>query len=147
MATCSTCGNDLGTSGRCPFCGAAQVGCATRKRSAARIVTVNLKQNRPVVDEAIAHLDREIAAARMGGVRLIRLIHGWGSSGAGGAIRDAVRRHLESLRRARRIQAFAPGDEFSEETNRGRELLRAYPALRSSLRTDRENPGITFVEV
>ncbi len=83
----------------------------------------------------------------MHGSRLLRLIHGWGSSGAGGAIRAAVREHLAAQLRTHRISGFLPGDDYSEDTNRGRQLLRGFPPLRESLRTDRANPGITFVEL
>jgi hypothetical protein len=83
----------------------------------------------------------------MRGVRLIRIIHGWGSSGSGGHIRDAVRKVLAGYVRARRVRRFVSGEEYSEDTASGRELMAAHAALRQSLRTDRDNPGITFVEM
>ena len=145
---CNTCGNEIPDRGDCPFCGnfqhATPSGRPKRKR---RVVTVNLEQGRPSTDEAIARLDLELAAARMKGVILIRIIHGWGSSGTGGKIKTAVRSHLKSLQRAARLRSITAGEEFSDRTNRGRDLLNAHPTLRSSLKTDSENPGITFVEV
>jgi len=148
MNVCATCGNEKEAGGRCPFCGAWQsVATAIRPKERRSVATVNLEQGLPLVEDALAKLDREIASARMRGVRLLRLIHGWGSSGSGGGIRAAVHERLASLLRSRKIRGFIPGDEYSEDTNRGRTLLTSYPSLRSSLRTDRENPGITFVEV
>ena len=148
MTLCGMCGNDFGGGSECPFCGTFQHAIATgtskRKR---RTATVNLKRAKPSVGEAIGHLDREIASARMKGIRLIRLVHGWGSSGEGGAIRAAVASHLSSLLRNRKVASFTPGEDYSEYTNAGRRLMAKYPSLRSSLRKDRENPGITFVEL
>jgi len=147
MSVCSTCGNEIPGAGECPFCGAVQHGAGPRRNKGGGIVTVNLERGLPTVDEALAKLDREIGSARMRGVRLIRVIHGWGSSGTGGKIKPAVLRWLETHRRAGKIRGFVAGDDYSEDTNRGRAILAAYPSLRSSLRTDRGNPGITFVEV
>lgn len=148
MTTCGMCGNDFETGSECPYCGTFQhsvsSGTAKRRRS---VVTLNLEAGKPGVQDALGRLDREIAAARMKQVRLIRVIHGWGSSGSGGAIRAAVASHLQELVRKRTIRSFTSGDGYSDYTNAGRHLLSSYPSLRASLRTDRENPGITFVEV
>lgn len=110
-------------------------------------MTLNLERGKPIVADALGRLDMEIAAARMKQVKLIRVIHGWGSSGTGGAIKAAVHAHLQSLARSGSIRSFAIGDHYSDYANEGRRLLSAYPQLRASLKTDRENPGITFVEI
>lgn len=142
------CGNEFESGSDCPYCGTFQhsvsSGPSRRKRT---VLTLNLEHGKPIVADALERLDREIAAARMKQVRLIRVIHGWGSSGSGGAIKAAVQVHLQSLVRKGSIRAFTPGDAYSDHYNSGRHLLSAYPSLRASLRTDRENPGITFVEV
>jgi hypothetical protein len=52
--------------------------------------TVNLKEGMPLVHQALMHMDRELAAARAKGCDVIKLIHGYGSTGAGGEIRIAV---------------------------------------------------------
>ena len=50
----------------------------------------------PPLDQALARLATELEAARLQGVRVLTLIHGYGSSGAGGVIRGEVRHQLES---------------------------------------------------
>jgi hypothetical protein len=148
MRICGRCGNDFEGGGDCPYCGAFEVpSVGGRRRKPKRIVTLNLEKDLPRVEEALAALDRQIAAARMEGVTLIRVIHGWGSSGTGGKIRTAVRRQLETNARTRHIRGFLPGERYSESTSGGRNLLATHTSLRASLRTDRENPGITFVEL
>lgn len=148
MTICAMCGNEFDGGSSCPFCGTFQhtisSGPSRRKRI---IATLNLEQGKPVVADALGRLDRELAAARMKQVRLIRVIHGWGSSGTGGAIKAAVHSHLQSLVRKGNIRSFTIGDHYSDYSNDGRKLLSSYPQLRASLKTDRENPGITFVEV
>jgi hypothetical protein len=147
MRICGRCGNDFEGGGDCPYCGAFEPSSAGgRRRNAKRIVTLNLEKDLPRVEEALAALDRQIASARMEGVTLIRVIHGWGSSGAGGKIRTAVRQQLDRAARTHHIRTFLPGERYSELTSSGKNLLATHPSLRASLRTDRENPGITFVE-
>ena len=59
---------------------------------------VNLKGDRPTVEEARQRLREVIDAALVSGIEILKIVHGYGSSGTGGAIRDAVR---ASLRRRR----------------------------------------------
>jgi hypothetical protein len=58
-----------------------------------------------------------------------------------------VAKHLAGLKRQRRIREYVTGDEYDDLTEAGRSLLSRHPALKSDLRTDRSNPGITFVEL
>ncbi|MCU1299996.1 MAG: hypothetical protein JWQ87_280 [Candidatus Sulfotelmatobacter sp.] len=44
----------------------------------------------PQVSEALQRLGRELAVARQEKIKLIKLVHGYGSTGAGGDIRIAV---------------------------------------------------------
>ena len=79
--------------------------------------------------------------------RILRLIHGWGSSGKPSKIKPAVLRHLGQLRRQSGIAKFVSGDEFYELTVSGRQLLSDHPILRKSLQPNKNTPGITFVEL
>ncbi len=150
MQLCATCGNEIADAVRqCPFCNHGVPVAHGRARRAAvdTVVTINLKQGLPTVDEALARLDRELATARAHGSRVVRVIHGWGSSGVGGAIRTAVRHHLRTAIRQRHARSFVPGDDYSDATDQGQALLHECPALRAELRTDRHNPGVTLVEL
>lgn len=112
-----------------------------------RMLVVNLEEGRPTVDEAMRRLGMKLDTARMQGVRLVRVIHGYGSSGKGGAIGEAVRRHLAERRRKGLVRAFAWGGEWPDGTPEARALLERRPLLRETLRADRGNEGITFVEL
>ena len=48
----------------------------------------------PLVCEALERLDRELSAARQEKAKLLKLIHGYGSTGAGGDIRIAAQNRL-----------------------------------------------------
>jgi len=147
MTLCTTCGNEISERDwKCPFCESFQYGSGSGP-SKAQIVTVNLKFGQPTVSEAMEKLRRELVSERQRGVRVIKLVHGYGSNGTGGSIKIAVRRDLVGLKKRKMIRDFLPGEEYSKETNKGSCLLRAYPGLRSSLRSDTQNRGITFVEL
>src|SRR5690606_36375658 len=101
MKPCTTCGNDIADDAwRCHWCGSQQTGAAPRpRRKRPRIVTVDLEADRPTVAQAMRRMESELMAARTLGARVVRLIHGYGSSGTGGRIRTAA---LSLLRRMQR---------------------------------------------
>lgn len=108
-------------------------------------ITINLESGMPTVDHALARLRVEFTSAKTLRVKVIKLIHGYGSSGTGGRIRTAVRAELENLKRAGRIKAYVPGEKweiFNMETIR---MLDACGELRSDRDLGRFNNGITMV--
>ncbi len=149
MKTCSTCGNEIpDDEWQCRYCDNYQEPeRSSRRTGGEKIKTINLKKGMPFVDEALDTLSLELDLARSQGVKVLRVIHGYGSSGTGGKIKQAVIQELASLSRARRVHAYVVGDRYSEDTNQGRDLLSRFPGLRSTLVSDRHNPGITFVQL
>jgi hypothetical protein len=109
--------------------------------------TINLEAGFPTVDEARRRLIAEMEAARKAGAKVIKVVHGWGSSGAGGKLAVAIRRSLRLRVKEGRAAAFIPGERFSSDTNEGRELLQRHPSLRGDRDCNRANPGITIVEL
>jgi hypothetical protein len=145
LLCCEVCGNERQdpAAGRCPFCGA-----AVEPRLGGRgprHKVVNLERGLPLVEEALVRLERELDLARMERCRVLTLIHGYGSSGRGGAIRHEVRAQLEYLKSRGRINDLLAGEEFSSRTGPGRQLLRRFPFLRDHADLNRANPGITLV--
>ncbi|MCP5521122.1 MAG: Smr/MutS family protein [Verrucomicrobiales bacterium] len=109
--------------------------------------TVNLKAGFPSVDEARRRLLAEIAAAGTGGGRVLKIIHGWGSSGEGGKLGPAIRRSLRLRVKEGRARLVVPGERFSADTEEGRELAQRHPSVRRDPDFNRSNPGITVVEL
>ena len=142
---CIRCGNeipDIATT--CQFCGARQ-GARKQSGSRQRLRTANIEAGMPLVEDALGRLEGELMRARQSGARVLRVIHGWGSSGTGGALRDACRSFLKRKLAARQIAAVIYGDDYSPETDMGQDLMNRCPELRSSIRSDSHNPGITFI--
>lgn len=151
MQTCEVCGNSFDTAwaspGRCPYCHAKQ-GSAGKNAAPASINLhrlVNLEKGMPLVEQAIKRLEMEMQASLLQGIRVLSLIHGYGSSGRGGAIREAVRARLAFLEQQQVVESVIPGEEFEGRSSRGRQLLRRYPFLRRHHDLNRANPGMTLV--
>lgn len=149
MKDCTECGNPIDDSRVfCPFCECQQQSSSQRRtKQGIRIATLNLKEDLPSVDEAMFKLERNLLSLKRQRVLVVRIVHGWGSSGTGGRIKVACHGRLAVKQRQKSIRGYLPGDDYSDRTNAGRALLSAYPSLWDSLRTDTENPGITFVEL
>lgn len=110
-----------------------------------RIKEVNLKAGMPGSVEALNNLKRTLENLRGSDVYVLKIIHGYGSTGKGGKIRVHVRAYLEKELINGRIRGLIPGDKFSifeEETRRSFELC---PDLRKDPDLDRHNNGMTLV--
>ncbi len=140
---CGVCGNEveLGLR-RCPFCESALEIFLPGQLNLHKII--NLKQGMPTVEQALLRLDRELAQAKLEHRRVLTLIHGYGSSGAGGFIRQEVRDCLLYLQHRGGISAIVFGEDFSTRSGPGRDLLRRFPVLRQHHDLNRGNPGITL---
>lgn len=106
---------------------------------------MNLEDGRPTVEQAIRKFDAALDRAAVTGIAVLRVIHGYGSSGAGGRIREELRRYLGGLKSAGRLRDVVPGEDHGKRTAAGRALLARCPDLERSLRTDAGNRGATFV--
>jgi hypothetical protein len=99
----------------------------------------------PTVSEALQQLDRELARARQAADGVIKLIHGYGSSGAGGEIRIAVQRRLTEMTDRREIRACIFGENWSKSDEQAWALINTHPELKQDHDLGRRNLGITIV--
>jgi hypothetical protein len=99
----------------------------------------------PSVPEALQRLEREIALARLQKHSLVKVIHGYGSPGAGGDIRIAVQRRLHDLAEAGQIRDCIFGENWSKTDESTWRLLQAQSELKSDFDLGRRNLGITVV--
>jgi len=141
-ALCEVCGNEIDSVAvRCPFCGTARAGAFPKAGLEHRVI--NLEKGRPLVHEAVQRMLQEIDAARRHGCGIMILIHGYGSSGKGGAIRREVRRRLDLMRHQHEINDVLLGEEIGNRSGHCRQLQRRFPFMAPYLK--RSNPGVTFI--
>ncbi len=108
---------------------------------------VNLEEGMPRVEQAIKMLTFHINTKKQRGLGIIKIIHGFGSSGTGGGIRIKCRQYLESLKRRGVIVDFVPGESFTIFDPQTRALLDAFPQLRADRDLERHNNGVTIVRL
>ncbi|MCI9406506.1 MAG: Smr/MutS family protein [Oscillospiraceae bacterium] len=106
---------------------------------------VNLEAGMPAVEQARTHLNMALRGAKANRVRALKLIHGYGSSGKGGAIRADVRAQLAQKKRVGQIREFVPGEDFSPFDSRARTIVAACPSLARDTDYSRTNHGVTVV--
>ena len=97
------------------------------------------------MQEALQRLDREIAGARQQKHPLLKIIHGYGSTGAGGDIRIAVQRRLRELVEADQIRGCIFGENWSKSDAATWSLLQTQSDLKSDPDLGRRNQGISIV--
>ena len=110
-----------------------------------KLFTANLELGRPTVAVARQNLLHQLRMAKAAGCMVVKLIHGYGSSGTGGAIRMDVRRLLAEKKAAGQIRAFVPGEDFSPFHADARAMMDACADIRKDPDVARQNHGVTFV--
>jgi hypothetical protein len=110
-----------------------------------KLRTIMLKEGRPTVADARARLNAEMESARRGGIVALKIIHGYGSSGVGGALKDAIRASLRKRRKEGRIRAFITGEQWDSLDETSRMLIETCPELGRDSDLGRYNEGITLV--
>jgi hypothetical protein len=99
----------------------------------------------PSVPEALQRLDRELVVARQDKVKLLKLVHGYGSTGAGGDIRIAVQKRLAEMVQDGHIRACIFGEDWSMSDEIAWKLLQSNAELKNDSDLGRRNRGITIV--
>ena len=99
----------------------------------------------PEVPEALQRLDRELALAHQSRVTLLKLIHGYGSTGAGGDICIAVQKRLVEMVRSGQIRGCIFGENWSKSEEATWKLLQSNNELKTDPDLGRGNRGITIV--
>nr|WP_320010043.1 hypothetical protein [uncultured Desulfobulbus sp.] len=142
---CPVCGNEVEPGhSSCPFCGSSCDGGSPKERGVLHR-QVNLERGKPLVEHALKRFESELFTSRSLGCKVLTLIHGYGSSGQGGAIKEALKEQLNYLKHRGEIRHVIAGEQFEGRSGRGRQLLRQYPFLAQHRDLNRSNPGITLV--
>lgn len=90
-------------------------------------------------------MDRELAVGRQSKQTLLKLIHGYGSTGAGGDIRIAVQKRLIEMAQSGQIRGCIFGEDWSKSDETTWKLLQSNRDLKNDPDLGRNNRGITVV--
>ena len=106
---------------------------------------INLKENSPPLDLALAQVEIEIEQASFAGERVLKILHGYGSHGKGGVILIESRKLLSEMKKKGQIQDFFFGDKWNNFDEKTKKLIMQTKALADDEDLNKNNPGITIV--
>ena len=106
---------------------------------------LNIKEGMPPVCEAMNYLKGALDLFRRSSYRCVLVIHGYGSSGKGGAIHDKARQWLKAQERNGKFKSVTYGEDFSIYNFKSLELKNRYRELNPLM--DGYNHGVTVVEL
>ena len=109
------------------------------------MVTINIEQGRPTVEEAAQRLTNGLYRVRASGVACAKIVHGYGSSGSGGAIKAAIPKLMRDMQAKRLIKGYIRGEDFGPFSVAARDLAAGMKQIKSDPDWGRSNDGITIV--
>jgi hypothetical protein len=107
--------------------------------------TYNIEAGLPTLDEARLLVIEEIRQAKREGVGVLKVIHGYGSSGKGGALCIGLRKSFGLRKKEGVIKDFIVGEDFSIFNPTVLTLLEAVPELRGDPDLNATNEGVTVL--
>ena len=106
--------------------------------------TLNIEAGLPTVDEARRLLIAELKQAKQSGFAAVKIIHGYGSTGTGGALRGALRTSLLRRKKEGLVTRVIFGEKWSVFEEDTRFAIENCPELRHDRDLNRSNEGITI---
>jgi len=106
--------------------------------------TLNIEAGLPTVDEARRRLLDELRQAKQSGVIAVKIIHGYGSTGKGGALRGALRTSLLRRKKEGLVTRVIFGEKWNVFEEDARYAIERCPELRHDRDLNCSNEGITI---
>jgi hypothetical protein len=111
----------------------------------ATLEEINIEYGMPTVDVAMPLLTDRLRSLKKSGVKAVKIIHGYGSTGKGGRLRKATLALLDQLKTSGLIRDFVIGEQWSKFELRTLTLIDKMPQLYMDQDLERYNRGITIV--
>ena len=104
----------------------------------------DIKTSMPTVAVAMTMLENAIRFSRNKD-KIIKIIHGYGSTGKGGAIKTATHAYLSDKQRKGEIVCFIPGEALWVPMGLDEEITKYKSLLQSDSDYKKGNDGISYV--
>ena len=111
------------------------------------IPRLDLEDGMPVVSDALSRMNIGLQEMRYSRIKIVKLVHGYGSTGQGGKICIGVRDELASMKRKKLIRDYIPGEDFGPFDAASRKLTEQNKSITRDPDYGRMNHGITIVEL
>ena len=110
------------------------------------IYVLNVENSKLTVSEALARIETEIDAIKLIKIPcVLKVIHGYGSSGNGGEIKKNLPYFLHNLKAKTKISDWAANSKFSPLSAKYKKYTKIFPALVLDSDLKNLNPGITLI--
>ena len=109
--------------------------------------TANIEKYMPTVSQAEILVRNNIEMNRKKGIKVFKIIHGYGSTGKGGALRTGIRKWLDLVKNAKIIADYIPGENWSVFDETTRKVLDMDNSFRKDNDLDKMNSGITIIVI
>jgi hypothetical protein len=107
--------------------------------------TFNVEAGFPSLDDARRLVIEEIKRTKREGVKALKVIHGYGSSGTGGKLCVGLRKSFGLRKKEGVIKNFITGEDFSIFNDTVLALLEAVPELCGDPDLGATNEGVTII--
>ncbi len=108
---------------------------------------IDLKTEGYSVEYALAILEIEIESAKKEGLVALKVLHGYGSHGVGGAIMLAVRKNLALWKRSGFIADYFGGEKWDFFDKDTQKILMQDKSITGDSDMGHSNPGITIIRL
>ncbi len=110
-----------------------------------KLITIDIKSEKQTVAEAIAQFLVEVEALKIGGYKVLKVIHGYGSHGVGGAIRQEFLKKCQELKNRKIIEDFTCCDKWIDKNPVKKIALNYCPDLMADSELYHINSGCSIV--
>lgn len=107
----------------------------------------NIEKYMPTVYQAEILVKNNLEMYRRQGVKVFKIIHGYGSTGKGGALRTEIRNYLSQLKGAKIIADYIPGEEWTAFNETTRKVLDLDNSFRKDSDLGQMNSGVTIIVI
>ena len=110
-----------------------------------QLITIDIKSERQTVAEAMAQFLVELESYQRGGFKVMKVIHGYGSHGVGGAIRNEFLKKCQQLKNRGKIEDFVCCDQWTPKNTVRKIAINYCPDLLADHELQLLNPGCSIV--
>lgn len=111
------------------------------------VKTINVKNNNSSPDYAVYVTDSEINDSKKTDTNILVIIHGYGSKGRGGTMKQEIHNYLLQAKNHRKIIDYYKGEQWSATNEDMQQLCSLYPELILHSQIQNYNSGVTIVWV
>lgn len=106
---------------------------------------INIETGMPTIEVGQKRLYLEIITARNQRIKALKVIHGYGSHGVGGKLKNGILQFLTVKKKDGLVKEFVPGEDWNIFNQAARDILEQCDDLRKDTDLGSSNPGITIV--